>query len=77
MSLNSIIIPFSKYREAPGSPGGAGNRISQIIGNRSGIGKANTIPVTDGSASVFIDNLATDAANISELKYPATPTAWA
>jgi hypothetical protein len=47
-----------------------------FVGNRSGIGKANTVPVTDGSASVFVDNLATDAANISELKYPATATAW-
>lgn len=48
-----------------------------FVGNRSGIGKANTVPVSDASASVFIDNLATDAAAISELKYPATPTAWA
>lgn len=48
-----------------------------FVGNRSGIGKANTVPVTDASASVFIDNLATDAAAISELKYPATATAWA
>lgn len=47
-----------------------------FLGNRSGIGKANTVPVTDASASVFIDNLATDAAAISELKYPATATAW-
>lgn len=47
-----------------------------FVGNRSGIGKANTVPVSDASASVFVDNLATDAAAISELKYPATPTAW-
>lgn len=47
-----------------------------FVGNRTGIGKANTVPVTDASASVFVDNLATDAAAISELKYPATPTAW-
>lgn len=47
-----------------------------FVGNRSGIGKANTVPVTDASASIFIDNLATDAAAISELKYPATATAW-
>lgn len=47
-----------------------------FVGNRSGIGKANTVPVTDASASVFVDNLATDAAAISELKYPETPTAW-
>lgn len=50
--------------------------VGLFIGNRSGLGKANTIPVTDGSASVFVDNLATDAAAISELKYPATATAW-
>lgn len=47
-----------------------------FVGNRSGIGKANTVPVSDASASIFIDNLATDAAAISELKYPATATAW-
>lgn len=47
-----------------------------FVGNRSGIGKANTVPVSDATASVFIDNLATDAAAISELKYPATATAW-
>lgn len=47
-----------------------------FMGNRYGIGKANTVPVTDASASVFIDNLATDAAAISELKFPATATAW-
>lgn len=47
-----------------------------FMGNRSGIGKANTVPVTDATASVFLDNLATDAAAISELKYPATATAW-
>ena len=50
--------------------------VGLFIGNRSGIGKANTVPVTDASASVFINNLATDAAAISELKYPATATAW-
>lgn len=50
--------------------------VGLFVGNRSGIGKANTVPVTDGSASVFVDNLATDAANISELKYPAAATAW-
>jgi hypothetical protein len=50
--------------------------VAVFIGNRSGIGKANTVPVSDATASVFIDNLATDAAAISELKYPATPTAW-
>jgi hypothetical protein len=48
-----------------------------FVGNRSGIGKTNTVPVSDATASIFIDNLATDAAAISELKYPATPTAWA
>lgn len=48
-----------------------------FVGNRSGIGKANTVPVSDASASVFVDNLATDAAAISELKYPASATAWA
>lgn len=51
--------------------------VGLFIGNRSGIGKANTVPVSDATASVFIDNLATDAAAISELKYPATATAWA
>lgn len=50
--------------------------IGLFVGNRTGIGKANTVPVTDTSASVMIDNLATDAANVSELKYPATATAW-
>lgn len=50
--------------------------VGMFVGNRSGIGKANTVPVSDTTASVFIDNLATDAAAISELKYPATPTAW-
>lgn len=47
-----------------------------FVGNRSGIGKANTVPVTDGSASVFANNFATDAANLGSLEYPATPTAW-
>lgn len=47
-----------------------------FVGNRSGIGKANTVPIADGTASVFVDNLATDAANLSELKYPGTATAW-
>lgn len=50
--------------------------VGLFIGNRSGIGKANTVPVTDGSASVFIDNKAVDAANLGALEYPATPTAW-
>ena len=47
-----------------------------FVGNSSGIGKANTIPVTNASASVFINNFATDAANLGSLEYPATATAW-
>lgn len=50
--------------------------VGLFIGNVSGIGKANTVPVTDGSASVFINNRATDAANLASLEYPATATAW-
>lgn len=50
--------------------------VALFVGNRSGIGKANTVPVTDGSASVFVNNFATDAANLASLEYPATATAW-
>lgn len=50
--------------------------VAFFVGNRSGIGKANTVPVTDGSASVFVNNFATDAANLGSLEYPATATAW-
>lgn len=50
--------------------------VAFFVGNRSGIGKANTVPVTDGTASVFVNNFATDAANLGSLEYPATATAW-
>lgn len=50
--------------------------VGLFIGNQSGIGKANTVPITDGSASVFVNNRATDAANLASLEYPATATAW-
>ena len=39
--------------------------------------KANTEPVTDGSASFFIECYGTDVAATSAIIYPATATAWA
>lgn len=81
---NVVVRPRFLNNVAYNSDTGAGlfctidsGTVGFFMGNRSGIGKANTVPVTDASASVFIDNLATDAAAISELKYPATATAWA
>lgn len=39
--------------------------------------KANTEPVSDGSASFFIECYGTDVAATSAIVYPATATAWA
>ena len=47
-----------------------------FINNLISTAAANTVPVTDGSASYFAGNRGTDAVNLGDIPYPATATAW-
>jgi len=50
--------------------------VGYFLGNRTGVGKSNTEPVTDVTACVLIDNMGTDLPATAAIAFPAAATAW-